>query len=562
MVQTIKRNKRVVLWLVVLLLVQTVLMFYFASQKAGFFVDETCTYQSANYGDAPEGTNGLMWYNTMEQWLPGSFFTEALTANGDKCFDFSIAYHNQENDAHAPFYDMLIHFTSSLFPGVLSKWIGIAPNLLFNFLITIILFFIALNLYEDNKQALITAAFWGLSVGCMTSAVFIRMYALMTLECVLFVWFHFRFFDRLTGKVRLREYIPLFICTLLGTLTQYYFLIFAFFLCGFFTLYLLIKNKMLALKYALCEFVAVFSAGLLFPRMWFQLFGGERGGEAVANMADSDFFLEHLKTVGGIICANLFGKKLIVIVLFFIVFALIIMFLHKNVMHWSVKKEQKSLVLQSNIYLNKKMELQLKSKAIRYWMIAFTALMYLLLVVKLAPYQVDRYYMCIYPLIILLVVGFLFKALNYIVNNKKTVYRITAALCLMLCVVSYLIQPVDYVYANSVERVEAVKAYYDYPVILINGLTFDAATDVFVFEYQHNKAVYRCRWGDYSGLANAASTYDLSDGFVLYAYWQRENGLFDEDIFARINEYLPIAEYELISDVGCPVFFCIPVNDR
>lgn len=561
MIETTKINKRVVFCLVVLLLVQILLMFYFASQKAGFFVDETCTYQSANYGDAPEGTNGLMWYNTMEQWLPGSFFTEALTANGDKCFDFSIAYHNQENDAHAPFYDMLIHFTSSLFPGILSKWIGVAPNLLFNFITTIILFFMASNLYKDNKIALITAAFWSLSVGCMASTIFIRMYALMTLECVLFVWFHFRFFDRLVDKVGLREYVPLFICTILGTLTQYYFLIFAFFLCGFFTLYLLSKNKMLALKYALCEFMAVFSAGLLFPRMWFQLVGGERGGEAVANLAGSELFIEHLKTVCGIISANLFGKKLILIILAFIVFTLIIMFLHKNIMHWSVKKEQSGLVLQSNIYLNKEIELLLKPKSILYWMIVFTVLMYLLLVVKLAPYQTDRYYMCLYPFIILLVVGFLFKALHYIVNNKKRTYKIVVALCLMLCVVSYLIQPVDYVYAESAKRVEAVSSYYDYPVILINGLGFDAATDVFVFEYQHNKAVYRCRWGDYSGLTNAASTYDLSGGFVLYAYWQRENGLFDEDIFARINEYLPIAEYELISDVGCPVFFCIPANN-
>lgn len=230
-------------------------------------------------------------------------------------------------------------------------------------------------------------------------------------------------------------------------------------------------------------------------------------------------------------------------------------------MHWSLKKEQSGLVLQSNIYLNKEMELLLKPKSILYWMIVFTVLMYLLLVVKLAPYQTDRYYMCLYPFIILLVVGFLFKALHYIVNNKKRTYKIVVALCLMLCVVSYLIQPVDYVYAESAKRVEAVSSYYDYPVILINGLGFDAATDVFVFEYQHNKAVYRCRWGDYSGLTNAASTYDLSGGFVLYAYWQRENGLFDEDIFARINEYLPIAEYELISDVGCPVFFCIPANN-
>lgn len=562
MIQTIKRNKQVVLCLVVLLLVQTLLMFYFASQKTGFFVDEICTYEAANYGEAPEGTNGLIWHNTMEQWLPGKFFSEALTANTDNKFDFSIAYHNQENDAHPPLYHMIIQFISSFFPGFLSKWIGIVPNLFCNFWITIILFFIASNLYEDNRIALITVAFWSLSVGCMTSTVFIRMYALMTLECVFFVWLHFRFFDKLDGKVRLREYIPLFICTVLGTLTQYYFLIFAFFLCGFFTLYLLVKNKILALKYAVCEFIAVFSAGLLFPRMWFQLVGGERGGEALANMAGSAYSFEHLKTVCGIICANLLGKKLIVIVLAFIILAVIIMFLHKNVMHWSMKKEQKSLVLQSNIYLNQKMELQVKSKAILYWMIVFTALMYLLLVVKLAPYQVDRYYMCLYPFIILLAVGFLFKALYYIISNKKLVYRITAALCLVLCVVSYLIQPVDYVYANSIERVEAVKAYYDYPVILINGLTFDAATDVFVFEYQHNKAVYRCRWGDYSGLANAANTYDLSDGFVLYAYWQRENGLSDEDIFARINEYLPVTECKLISEVGCPVFFCVPVNDR
>lgn len=550
------------LCLIFLLLIQGLLMCYFAFQKAGFFIDEICTYEAANYGDAPEGTNGLIWHNTMEQWYDGSFFTDAITANAEKKFDFSIAYRNQSNDVHPPLYLMMIHLISSLFPGILSKWIGIAPNIFFNCLTTLILFYLAQNLYDDRKLALIAVAFWCLSVGCMTSTVFIRMYALMTLECVLFVWYHYRFFDGLVGKISVKNFVSLFFCTLLGTLTQYYFLIFAFFFCGIFTLYLLYKDKMLALKYAACEFGGVFFAGLLFPKMWVHLVSSDRGVEALSNLTDAVHMFEKLKTVCGIICANLLGGKLFIILLVCILLTLIITFINRNMMHCSIKKEANGYLLQSNVCLNKNMKLYVYSKSIFYWMIAFTLVMYLFVVARVAPYQTDRYYMCLYPFVVLLAVGFLFKALRYIIhNNKIIVYGSCAILCVVLCVCDYIVQPVEYLYTESLERVKSVSSYSNYPAIFINGLGFDAATDVYVFEYQHNKAVYRCRFGDYSGLANAANTYDLSDGFLLYAYWQRETGLSDEDIIARVNQYLPIAEYDLISDVGCRVFFCVPVDD-
>jgi hypothetical protein len=116
----------------------------------------------------------------------------------------------------------------------------------------------------------------------MSMIVFIRMYTMLTLEAVLLLLLHLRFFDRARkGDIRIRNGIPLFLCTICGILTQYYFMIWCFFLCGFFSLLLLVERKLrLFLTYVLSEFAAIGISVAIFPRMLSHIFGGYRGTEA------------------------------------------------------------------------------------------------------------------------------------------------------------------------------------------------------------------------------------------------------------------------------------------
>ena len=69
-----------------------------------------------------------------------------------------------------------------------------------------------------------------------------------------------------------------------GALTQYFFLVFCFFFCGLFGLWLLVQKRWrTALAYAAAEFGGLGAAYLAFPTMKDHIFGGARGQQALGS---------------------------------------------------------------------------------------------------------------------------------------------------------------------------------------------------------------------------------------------------------------------------------------
>lgn len=221
--------------LIVVLVVQLVMMCYFGGQKSGYHVDEIYTYELANYQETFfSNTEGLM-----ESWVDGDFYREAMSLDGVGDLDYSIPYHNQEKDVHPPLYYFVIHTVSAFFGGTVSKWIGILPNMIFCLLTTVLFFLVGKRILPNQGLVLVVAAMWAWSVGCMSTAVFIRMYAMLTFFCMALVYIHvMALSDVKQGKFQKRTMGLLFLVTLAGILTQYYYLVFCFFLCGIFFLYL------------------------------------------------------------------------------------------------------------------------------------------------------------------------------------------------------------------------------------------------------------------------------------------------------------------------------------
>lgn len=234
-----EKRKRL-LWggaFLLLLLLQLLLLIYYGSRKSGFHEDEFYSYYSTNK------TAGL-FVNDREWIDKDSYRNEFVVLPGEQ-FRYGIVKQMQSWDVHPPLYYYILHTVCSLFPGVFSKWLGIAVNLTAFvpcfFLLAGIVYEIAGKGEKGVRLAFLTCLLWGGSAAVISGVMFIRMYQWMTLFVLLCAWLHVRAVRK--QKFGLPFLIPVGVTVFLGFLTQYFYMVFHFFLGAAFCVYLLSRKK-------------------------------------------------------------------------------------------------------------------------------------------------------------------------------------------------------------------------------------------------------------------------------------------------------------------------------
>lgn len=537
------------IFLIILLLLQFLLCLHFGNEKAGFHEDEIATYGLANSPDGIWPTWGI------NQWRSGEEYKNSFLVNQNTRFSYTMVYENQEKDVHPPLYYMIIHTISSFVPGVFSKWIGLIPNIAFSILTTIVVWNISMKLIQSNIVALATAGFYAFSVGTFSTVTFIRMYAMMAFFCSLLVLIHVNLACKLLchKEILKKDYIFLLLCTTAGILTQYYFMIFCFFLCGCFAigLFLLKKWRQLFI-YIGAEFGAILISLLIFPKMLYHCFEGYRGKEALTNAAHSEQAIESLKKVTSIISKQVSNGWLwelgMLILGLLLLFLVNYFFLHIKVIFDS---KDFRIFCNADIFLKRKITWIVSYKILIYLTFVLVIVGYLLLVSRIAPFQTDRYYMCLYPLIYIVIAHVFFFLIQHIFKHKAAVW-ILAAFLLVICLAGHLQQNINYIYKNYEQRKELYK-YTELPVIILNG-TYNSYSGRWIYEYINNSAVFKTGgYCDLSTISDALNNYDLSNGFLIYScrMGMNENELFDE-----INKYVHIDSHEQIVWEEDPVYLC------
>ena len=267
----------------------------FGMRKTGMFIDEIYTYGLSNSYYAP------FLSDLKDGQLTDSVFTREeidayLTADEADRFAFDSVYYNQSRDVHPPLYYWIFHFVSSCFPGSASKWIGLGINITV-YMLTLLLFIrLIMLLFGSEDNAAASAALYGVSALGLSTVMMIRMYTLLTFFTVLLA---------LTAAIILRKkdrnatWLLLTMTVFAGMMTQYYFVFYAFFLCAFVDLYLLIKRDFR--RFARFSFSSLFGVALLFivfPAAVHQLFVGNGqvvGGSSVTEaLLDTAKYREHL----------------------------------------------------------------------------------------------------------------------------------------------------------------------------------------------------------------------------------------------------------------------------
>ena len=134
-----KRNIFSISILIFCLLVILANSAFFASQKSGYFLDETCTflysnsdvYQLKDVPDVVSGKNVDYVLNRLNTWIDYDEISNLFTTTDSGKFTYFDTYVWQAIDVHPFLYYAVVNTISSILPSLDLKWIGFIVNSIF-----------------------------------------------------------------------------------------------------------------------------------------------------------------------------------------------------------------------------------------------------------------------------------------------------------------------------------------------------------------------------------------------------------------------------------------------
>ncbi len=244
------------------------LSFYFMQVKQGYHEDELLTYNLAN-SSKELGVDA--------EWNTPGDFNEYLAAGAHR-FDYINVYDNQIIDAsHPPLYYAVVHTVCSFFPDTFSRWLAFGINVAMMAGALVLLYRVGRRVSGSNFYALIGVAGYAFSIACITTTIYLRMYASLTFWVLAFLAVTLRIYDR--GRaVRLTDFLLMLVTVALGILTQYYFILCAG-LIGLVFLVLSVREHHVKslLFYILTAVVGAGIALAVYPYIITNVLGGNRG---------------------------------------------------------------------------------------------------------------------------------------------------------------------------------------------------------------------------------------------------------------------------------------------
>ncbi|GLC82448.1 hypothetical protein [Lacrimispora brassicae] len=450
-----EEKKRALLALIFILILQAGVMCWFGSRKQGYFIDEIYSFGLSNgyykpfitsYGD-----------QIFDQWADKTVIDDYMTVQKGERFAYGSVIYNQSQDVHPPVFYFLLHTVCSFFPGTYSKWFGIGINLVCFLITGIFLWLLGSRLMKSFWLGLVPVVIWGFSAGAVSYTVYLRMYMAMTLFTVLSGYLHERMEEE--GQ-RWRELLLIFLVTVCGLLTQYYFVIFAFYLSAVYFLWKLWKRAFKdAFLYAAVLFGAVGTAVVLFPACITQL---TRDDEIVAqetkkNIGNLDILITNLKSYGyGINSDFLSGiYKAVPVILLLAAGAVAAAFFLGR------EKERAAMG---------------KPKGMGGWLFLLSCPAAVLTIASVAVVPSPRYICSLYPLLVLGGIWLLWRMTKAFLPAMRTAMALVSVLFLCLSLSSYRHGFVQYLYRDEPARLEEANKYGNLPCLYVTNYRMAALT--------------------------------------------------------------------------------------
>lgn len=522
-IPTGKRNRLFLFFSILAIFLLTLNMIRMGMKKEGFMGDEQYTYHFICETDHPSITASRDGISYLNSWHTGDYYRDYFVITEDEKFDVAGTYNSiAKGDPHPPLYYILMEITCSLFSvNRFTKWSGIGFNLFFYLLTLFMLYKTADRITGERTAGLAACLIYSLTSGAISSVIFIRMYMMLAFAAVTFFYVHVMLWDKLNSpeeKPMGKAFAALFISALFGILTQYYFLIYAFFVCAFMALYLLIKKKWgFFMRYAGTMIAALITFAAVWPSVFTAVFSGYRGVEAMENLRESDF-LSNLCAYIRIINDEIFGGFGI----WFILLAVLSAVLYATQKRNGSFRDYRPLIC---IHL------------------LVSAAAYAAMIAKIAPYQYGRYVFLIYPLLILL-----FIVSAYLPNRSlKGVIILHAVMILSLAAGACASQRyVSYLYPGTEENMAVLGENCDLPSVLVtfeNRRYMSAAVSIYLSEASD---IYPTDEEGIDSLGDVLEEHGITDnGFILYLDNHIEN---QEGALNRVLAACDMDDAQFLSD--------------
>lgn len=454
----------------IILIIQTIVFAIAGINKSYIHMDEAYSLGLASYNkiEIQENEN---FYNT---WHNKEYYEDYLTVNENERNNFLQVYENQKNDVHPPLYYLLLRLAMGFHIGSYSKWPGIVLNIVIYLFITIFMYLIIKKLLiKDDKcikKSAILALLSSITLSSINNAIYIRMYALSTLNVVITTYLHLRLLDKNKSNVKLLFAIGIF--ALAGSLTHYYYLFYLLAIAIMvITKFIKEKEYKKLIQYVSTMLIAGSISLIIFPYSIQHIFFGYRGQGAISNLLNISKFITNI--VLYILVINVYAFNNILFILLIIIIIIII-----------YKKFKKIKLVET------------KNKYIKY--IIFPTVCYFILVAISSPWIELRYMMPICNLVFMLVLYCIIVLLKNI-TTEKIVNNIIIAISLLMLVMPFISNKIinlvigekfrsekEIEYASKQEIVENLKNESNIPIDVFSKFSNASIENILLFMKDFN----------------------------------------------------------------------------
>ncbi len=523
-----KSKKKEVILLIILLILQSIIYVLVGMNKSYIHIDEAYSYGLANY-EIVEIEHNEDFFNN---WYNKEYYEDYLSIQKEEAGNFAPVYENQKNDVHPPLYYLFLRIAMGFTIGHFSKWTGIVLNIIIYAFITIFMYLILGKLLQNVKnskiKAMLLAFISSVTLASLSNVIYIRMYALSTLEILITIFLHIKLLE--SEKISPKLLIGIGVSVLAGVLTHYYYLFYVVILyLIFFIKYIKEKKTKELLYYTLTIAISGIVSLIIFPYSIKHIFFGYRGQGVVSNLGNIKEIIPSI--FSQIHNLNYYAfNDLMYTIIVIIIGILIYANIRKKNMN-KINKEEKEILK----------------------IIIVPTLFYFLIAAIASPWRVLRYIVPVCGLIFILVIYYLYKLLQTVFSEKIS----NILICILFCVILlspfiFKLEP-ELLYRDNKELVQELEGKLNLPTIyLYNSQSAGFLNDILLFSIIDESYIAKDIECTEENIREIVKDKDITKGIILFI----NDGQKNETLIETVKESLDFTNCEHLQRLfNCNVYY-------
>lgn len=384
----LKNISRFHIVIIMIMLFSAAVLLYLTTIKSGMHVDEYLSYGLANNEYIGEVGSNKVRPEYGVRLAATDIFDTFFYPDG---FSIRNVWLNQGKDVHPPLYYLLLHIFTLILHNFFALKTGVLLNIVIHMVNIVLLCLVLKELLSKEYEVILGTMLYAFVPIILGNVLFIRMYALLSSFILALTLLFVKECKNPNSK---KFYIKLGVISVFGTLTHYYFLVYLFYCCMIWGIYILCKRRWKELVVFVGTMAVSGGVSIaVFPYMLKHIFSGDRGQQSFGNVLSLSTLIKNGKVFIPAI-DNVYGGFLLAVII-----AAVVLLIFRCIVWEKAKRKQ---------------------NGINCWMMVFIpCIMYFLTVSKIAVLAATRYIAPMYALCIILLMGLFEKLTFYITDNDK-----------------------------------------------------------------------------------------------------------------------------------------------